>query len=128
MAPLACVDSDGLFTFVDIGLPGRFGNAAAYNNSQLKFHIDHGKMAQCSIVAMVRPCLAGHSVFGLSPTMMKIYPDDGNLPHVRRRGGNTTKHRLAFQEITSPTLHSLESVSVLQCHLELFTTHTNIEY
>eukprot|EP00117_Sycon_ciliatum_P037248 scpid96703/ scgid27899/ Putative nuclease HARBI1; Harbinger transposase-derived nuclease len=83
----SCVDSDGLFTFVDIGLPGSSGDAAAYNNSQLKHNIDQGRWLnaaswQCHN-ATVRPYLVGDSAFGLSPTMMKIYPEDGNLTPVQ---------------------------------------------
>ena len=81
---LACVDSDGIFTFVDIGLPGSVGDSAAFNHSQLRENIDLGKWLnapswQCHN-ATVRPYLVGDSAFSLTTTMMKIYPDNGELP------------------------------------------------
>ena len=81
---LACVDSKGLFTFVDIGLPGSVGDAAAYNNSQLKRNINNGVWLNAPSWqyqgTTVRPYIVGDSAFTLSTTLMKIYPDNGGLP------------------------------------------------
>ena len=80
----ACVNSSGLFTFVDIGLPGSVGDAAAYNNSQLKRNIDNSVWLNAAswdcMGATVRPFLVGDSAFSLSPTLMKIFPDNAALP------------------------------------------------
>ena len=76
----ACVDSRGLFTFVDVGAAGSVGDAAVYNGSQLKRNVEGGRWLnhavwQCG-AASVRPFLIGDSAFSLSPFLMKIYAGD----------------------------------------------------
>ncbi|XP_065192484.1 uncharacterized protein LOC135823569 [Sycon ciliatum] len=80
---MACVDSKGRFTFVDIGAAGSVGDAGVFNNSQLKANIIsnvwlNATTGMCGN-AVVRPYLVGDSVFALTTTMMKIYHDDGQL-------------------------------------------------
>eukprot|EP00117_Sycon_ciliatum_P011281 scpid87918/ scgid4458/ len=74
---LACVDSHGLFTFVDVGAPGSVGDAAVFNNSRLKANCENGQWLnyqpwQCGD-SCVRPYLVGDSAFALSSCLMKIY-------------------------------------------------------
>ncbi|XP_065190806.1 uncharacterized protein LOC135821735 [Sycon ciliatum] len=81
---LACVDSRGLFTYVDIGAPGSAGDAAVYNISQLKRNIDdkiwlNAPVWLCPDGTTIRPYLVGDSAFPLSTTLMRIFRDDGNL-------------------------------------------------
>ncbi|XP_065186913.1 uncharacterized protein LOC135817586 [Sycon ciliatum] len=80
---LACVDSQGLLTFIDIGVAGCIGDAAVYNNSQLKAKIDGGEWLNAASATRngvsIHPFLIGDSAFSLKPSMMKIYKDDGNL-------------------------------------------------
>eukprot|EP00117_Sycon_ciliatum_P000332 scpid75938/ scgid6440/ len=80
---LARVDSKGLFTFVDIGAAGSIGDAAIYNQSQLKHNIACSKWLNAPTWncgnAVVRPFLVGDSAFALEPTILKIWKDTGNL-------------------------------------------------
>ena len=81
---LACVDSRGLFTYVDVGAPGSVGDAAVYNNSVLRARFLTGQWGnyptwQCNDKT-IRPYLVGDSAFSLSPILMKIYSGDNLTP------------------------------------------------
>ena len=81
---LACVDSRGLFTFVDIGPPGSVGDAAVFNGSALKAKLIAGEWGnfatwQCN-GKTVRPFVVGDSAFALSPVLMKIIAGDNLTP------------------------------------------------
>ena len=79
----ACVDSRGLFTFVDVGAAGSIGDAAVYNYSVLKKNIDNGawlNYRQWQVdQTTIRPFIIGDSAFALSSTLMRIFSDNGNL-------------------------------------------------
>jgi len=77
----ACVDPREIFTFVDVGSPGSVGDAAVFNNSQLKTKVEAGDWLnhpvwQCNDATAVRPYLVGDSAFSLKPSLMKIFPGD----------------------------------------------------
>eukprot|EP00117_Sycon_ciliatum_P030145 scpid72153/ scgid23837/ Putative nuclease HARBI1; Harbinger transposase-derived nuclease len=79
-----CVDSRGLFTFVDVGAPGSVGDAAVFNNSALKAKLLSGEWLNyrtwtCGN-ADIRPYVVGDSAFGLSSCVVKIYSDPNLAP------------------------------------------------
>eukprot|EP00117_Sycon_ciliatum_P008515 scpid73319/ scgid11180/ Putative nuclease HARBI1; Harbinger transposase-derived nuclease len=80
----ACVDHQGCFTFVDVGTPGKLGDAAVYNKSELKTKVEQGIWLNRAVWRAgnkyIRPFLIGDSAFTLSPYLMKIHAGDNLTP------------------------------------------------
>ena len=73
------VSAGGLFTYVSAGLPGCFGDAGAFNTSELKRNIDDGLLSATWSTTIgedtreYHPYLVGDGAFSLSSCLQKCY-------------------------------------------------------
>ncbi|CAF1625367.1 unnamed protein product [Rotaria magnacalcarata] len=80
---LATVNSDLLFTYVNIGAPGRCNDSSIYNNSALSSLMQHPIYQNHVLVinnVKVQSHLIADSAFSLSSTLLKPYADKPNMP------------------------------------------------
>ncbi|CAF2084705.1 unnamed protein product [Rotaria magnacalcarata] len=80
---LATVNSDLLFTYVNIGAPGRCNDSSIYNNSTLSSLMQHPIYQNHVLVinnVKVQSHLIADSAFSLSSTLLKPYADKPNMP------------------------------------------------
>lgn len=78
---LALVDADYKFIFIDVGTPGRYGDATIWNNSQLRHHLQAGTLPVPPPVVLpgcdmpIPSLIVADSAFALHSTLMKPYPE-----------------------------------------------------
>ena len=80
---LAIVNSHMKFTYINIGAPGRCNDASVFNRSNLVQIIKHEDYATHYMMinnTRVQSHLIAHSTFGLSLTLLKLYPKRANMP------------------------------------------------
>ncbi|CAF1487329.1 unnamed protein product [Rotaria sordida] len=80
---LATVNSNLLFTYINIGAPGRCNDSSIYNNCSLSNVIQHPIYQNHFMMInniMVHSHLIADSAFALSSNLMKPYSDRPNMP------------------------------------------------
>lgn len=83
MILLALVDDQGMFTHVDAGKPGRFGDAAVWIGSELRRLLYAGQEFAVPPVQVgdvwVHPYIVADTAFALHARVMKCYPFSGDI-------------------------------------------------